>query len=308
MKIIKIDNSFQPIGEIAATTGFFDGVHSGHRYLIDQLKILAETKGLPAAVVTFSQHPKITLQTGYVPDLLNTLDEKLYQLSTTGIDYCFILDFTKELSLLDARTFIQEKLYNQLHVKQLLIGHDHRFGKNRTESFADYVKYGKACGMEIVRALELPDLHVSSTVIRKQLADRQLKEANQLLSYNYSLEGKVIAGNRLGREIGFPTANLELSDVSKVVPGTGVYAAWVYVDHQKYPGMIYIGKRPTVTNQGETRIEAHILDFSGDLYGKTLRLEFVGLIREEKQFSGLGELKKQLVKDKNDTQSVLSGK
>jgi riboflavin kinase/FMN adenylyltransferase len=195
-----------------------------------------------------------------------------------------------------------------LHVKQLLIGHDHRFGKDRTEGFADYAKYGKACGMEIVRALELPDLHVSSTVIRKQLLDRQLKEANRLLSYNYSLEGKVVAGNRLGREIGFPTANLELSDAGKVVPGTGVYATWVYAGDRKYSGMVYIGKRPTVTNQGEKRIEAHIFDFSGDLYEKTLRLEFIELIREEKQFSGLEELKRQLTTDKRNTLLALSGK
>jgi riboflavin kinase/FMN adenylyltransferase len=303
-QVIHIDSSFQSNREIAATIGFFDGVHLGHRFLIDQLKNLAEAKGLPSAIITFPQHPKITLQTGYIPKLLNTLSERMLRLSLTDIDYCYLLDFSKELSQLDARTFIQEKLSKQFHVKYLLIGYDHRFGKDRTEDFEDYVKYGRECDMEIVRALEFPVSHISSTVIRNKLMNGNLEEANRILSYNYTLRGKVVAGNQLGREIGFPTANLEV-DPDKIIPAAGVYAVRIITDLVEYTGMAYIGNRPTVTNHGEKRIEAHLFNFSGDLYGKILRLELVAFIREEKHFSGIEELKKQLAEDKKKAYSSL---
>jgi riboflavin kinase/FMN adenylyltransferase len=304
MEIIKINDSFRLKNEIAATIGFFDGVHAGHRFLIDQLNRLSAV--LPTAVITFPQHPRITLQSGYVPDLLTTLDEKLYQLSTTGIDYCFLLDFTKPVSQLSAKDFIREKLRKQMQVRQLLIGYDHRFGRNRTEDFADYVKYGEESGMKVIQARELPNAgHISSTFIRNKLSEKNLKEANRMLSYRYTLEGKVIAGNKLGREIGFPTANLEINN-NKVVPGEGIYAAWTYVENEKFPGMVYIGKRPTVLSDGEKRIEVHLLDFSGDLYGKTIRLEFVEFLRDDQYFDNFQDLRRQLILDKENTSIALA--
>ncbi|MDR3340196.1 MAG: riboflavin biosynthesis protein RibF [Candidatus Symbiothrix sp.] len=290
--------------EIAATIGFFDGVHAGHRFLIEQLKALAN--GLPSHAITFWQHPQITLQNGYNPFLLTTLDEKLYQLSTTGIDYCLLMDFTQSLSELSAGDFIRNVLRKQLQVRTLLIGYDHRFGKNRTESFPDYVRYGKECGMDVLQAMELPDatVHISSTQIRNSLSKKQIAEANRMLSYSYTLHGKVIPGNQLGRQIGFPTANLEV-EKTKMIPGEGIYAVWVYWENNQLPGMAYIGYRPSVSSFGERRIEVHLLDFSGDLYGKTLRLEFIKFLRDDQYFGSLEELSRQLSLDKENTVKAL---
>ena len=292
--------------EVAATIGFFDGVHSGHRFLIKQLRELADSAGLPAAVITFRQHPQSVLQAGYRPELLCTLDEKISLLSSLDIDFCYLIDFSKGLSQLSARTFISDVLRKKLNVEQLLIGYDHRFGKNRQEDFSDYVKYGREYGLKVVQALELPGFptHISSTLIRNKLIDGNLEEANRLLSYNYSLEGKVVEGDKLGREIGFPTANIEINDKNKVIPKGGIYAVWVHIGTAKYQGMAYIGKRPTVVLNGEQRIEAHIFDFSGDIYGETIRLEFVKFLREDKTFNNLLELKEQLFIDKENTQKV----
>jgi riboflavin kinase/FMN adenylyltransferase len=293
--------------EVAATIGFFDGVHLGHRFLIRQLKELADSEGLPSAVITFRQHPQYVLQTGYRPKLLCTPEEKINLLSALDIDFCYLIDFSKELSQLSARDFISDILRKKLGVRQLLVGYDHRFGKNRAEGFSDYVKYGQDYGLKVVQAPELPDYagHVSSTQIRNKLIEGHLEEANQLLSYNYSLEGKVIEGNKLGREIGFPTANLDISDKNKIIPQEGIYATWVHIGAAKYQGMAYIGKRPTVVSAGEQRIEVHILDFSDNIYEETLRLEFVKFLREDKTFGNLSELKGQLLVDKENTHLCL---
>jgi len=292
--------------EVAATIGFFDGVHVGHRYLIEQLRDFADSAGLPAVVITFRQHPRYVLQADYKPGLLCTLEEKTELLSSLDIDYCYLIDFSKGLSQLSARTFISDILRKKLNIKQLLIGYNHRFGKDRTEGFSDYVKYGQEYGLEVVQALELPDFptHVSSTLIRNKLTEGNLEEANRLLSYNYSLGGKVIEGNKLGRELGFPTANIEINDKNKVIPKEGIYAAWVHTGTEKHQGMAYIGKRPTVVSNGEQRIEVHILNFSDDIYGKTIRLEFVKFLREDRIFGDLSGLKEQLFIDKENTQKV----
>jgi riboflavin kinase/FMN adenylyltransferase len=288
--------------EVIATIGFFDGVHAGHRFLIEQLKNLADSSGLPSAVITFKQRPQSVLQAGYKPELLCTLEEKISLLSSLGIDICYLIDFSEELSQLSAGTFISDILRKKLNVKQLLIGYNHRFGKNRAEGFSEYVKYGREYGLKVVQALELPGFSepVSATLIRNKLMEGDLEEANRLLSYNYSLEGKVIQGNKLGREIGFPTANIEINDKNKVIPKEGVYAAWVHIGSTRYQGMAYIGKRPTVVSNGKLRIEVHILDFSDDIYGETIRLELVKFLREDKTFGNLSELKEQLNIDKEN--------
>jgi len=305
MEIITGDSSFRLYDEAAATIGFFDGVHAGHRFLLDRLKTEAAKHQLPSMVVTFTRHPKSVLQPGFQPKLLNTLDERIERLSQTGIDYCLLLDFTPPLSQLSAKEFIQKKLKEDLHIRLLLIGYNHRFGKNRAESFEDYVKYGKECGTEILRAPELPDISVSSTHIRNCLMKRNIKEADRMLSYYYRLEGKVIEGNRLGRTIGFPTANLEITDKNKIIPGDGIYAVRVYRCGKKYGGMAYIGKRPTITIHGEKRIEVNLFDFSGNLYGETLRLEFVDFLREDKHFENEEVLRQQLYADRESAVKVL---
>ena len=306
MEIISKDHFFRPDDEIAATVGFFDGVHAGHRFLLKQLKIQADVRRLPSMVITFLRHPQSVLQTGFQPELLNTFIERIERLSLSGIDYCLPVDFSQSLAQMNAKEFIQKKLKEEWHVKLLLIGYDHRFGKNRAEGFEDYVKYGKECEMEVIRALELPHISVSSTYIRNHLLGKNVKEANRMLSYFYRLEGKVIDGNHLGRKIGFPTANLEVNDKSKIIPSEGIYASRVYHKQEKYDGMVYIGKRPTVTISGEKRIEVHLFNFSGDLYGETLQLEFVEFLREDKQFESVEDLKKQLVADREAAVTVLA--
>jgi len=306
MEIINGDRLSRMNNEIAAAIGFFDGVHRGHRFLLEQLKIQAVVRQLPSAAITFFQHPQNILCPGFQPKLLNTFDERIEHLALTGIDYCSLLDFTLSLSRLSAQEFIQ-KLKEECRVGLLLIGYNHRFGKNRTEGFEDYVRYGNECGMEILQAPELPDISVSSTRIRTCLARKKVKEANQMLSYLYRLEGIVHEGNRLGRKMGFPTANLEVSDKNKLIPGEGIYAVWAYRGQKKYGGMVYIGNRPTVTIHGENRIEVHLFDFSDDLYGETLQLEFVDFLRESRHFENMEELKKQLFADREAAMMALPG-
>jgi len=306
MEIISSDHLSRLNNEIAATIGFFDGVHAGHRFLLQQLKIQADAKQLPSTIITFLHHPQNVLNPGFQPKLLSTFDERIERLSLSGIDYCLLLDFTQSLSQLSAQKFIQKKLKEEWHVNLLLIGYNHHFGKNRAESFEDYVKYGNECGMEIVQALKLPNFPVSSTRIRNYLTEKNMKEANRVLSYFYRLEGTVIEGDRFGKTMGFPTANLDISDKNKIIPGEGIYAVRVYRGLKKYEGMVYIGKRPTVTIQGEKRIEVHLFNFSGNLYGETLQLEFVEFLRESKQFENAENLKRQLFADKEAAITALS--
>ncbi|GHT39054.1 riboflavin biosynthesis protein [Bacteroidia bacterium] len=306
MEIIYINNSSRIETETAATVGFFDGVHRGHRFLIDRLKRLAADTGLKTAVITFPVHPRKVLQQDYQPKLLNTLAERLRQLASTGIDYCYVIDFTKEFSETTAPDFIQGILHNQLHLKTLLVGYDHRFGKGGTGEYAHYAAYGKACGMNVVPAEQLPekDRHTSSTAIRRLLSEGKMKEVAESLSYNYTLEGEVIHGNQMGRTIGFPTANIALDDKEKMIPQDGVYAVRVLVENENYSGMAYIGKRPTVSSAGEQRIEVNIFDFDRDIYSKRLRAEFVDFLRPDVHFDGLDALKKQLAQDRENALNV----
>ena len=306
MQIIDNDRISLLNNEVAATIGFFDGVHAGHRFLFEQLKTQANAHNLPSMVITFQQHPKSVLQFGLKPKLLNTFKEKKHRLSLSGIDYCLLLDFTESLSQLTAKEFIQKKLKEEWNVRLLLIGYDHRFGKNRAEGFEEYIKYCQECGIKIIKASELPNVSISSTHIRNCLSECKITEANRMLSYNYTLVGIVTEGNRLGKKIGFPTANLDINDKDKIIPGEGIYAAWVHWRQQKFGGMVYIGKRPTVTAFGEQRIEVHLFDFSKDLYGEELRLEFVNFLREDKKFEGVEELKKQLRADMESANAVLA--
>jgi riboflavin kinase/FMN adenylyltransferase len=299
MEIIYINDSSRIEQETVATVGFFDGVHRGHLYLINQLKISAQKTGLKTAIITFPVHPRKVLNQGYQPKLLCTFEERIQRLSSTGIDYCYVIDFTKEFSETTAQDFIREKLHAQLGVKELLVGYDHKFGKGRTNAYEDYVEYGKNCGMKIFHAekLQEKDLHISSTSIRQLLSEGKIKEVSGLLSYHYTLEGIVVQGNKLGGTIGFPTANLVLCDQDKIIPCEGVYAARISVEGKTCSGMVYIGKRPTILPEGEKRIEAHIFDFAGDIYGKRIRLELTDFLRPDRHFDSLEELQAQLVKD-----------
>lgn len=290
---------------LAATIGFFDGVHLGHRFLIGQLKEVADGRGLPSAVITFRTHPRTVLQSDYQPGLLNTWEEKLAQLATTGVDYCLVLDFTLELSRFSASEFIAGILAGTFRVKALLIGYDHRFGHGRAEGFDQYAVYGKALGMEVIRALPYGDgqAEISSSGIRRLLAAGEVRQAASLLSYLYFFKGKIVKGHQVGRTIGFPTANLSVDDPRKILPGNGVYAVWALLSGKRYKGMLSIGNRPTLGDGGNRSIEVHLLDFSGDLYGEEIEISFACKIRDNRKFPSLLALKSQLEEDRR----VVSG-
>lgn len=284
-----------------ATVGFFDGVHIGHRYLVEQLKREAGRCRLPSAVITFPVHPRKVLQKDYQPALLSGFEEKVALLATTGIDYCVVLPFTPALSELSADVFMRRILKERLHVDTLLVGYDHRFGYQRSDGFPQYEQYGRTMGIRVLQAEELlwnVNFHVSSSQIRRLLKEGRVEEANHLLSYRYTLSGKIVEGYRVGRTIGFPTANLQSWERYKVIPRLGVYAVLVSIDHTVYKGMLYIGTRPTLRTDEKISVEVNLFDFEGDLYDRTLTVTFVDYIRSDKKFDNIDQLVRQIYADK----------
>lgn len=283
----------------AATIGFFDGVHRGHRFLLEQVKEEAAGKGLCPSVITFPTHPRQVLQPDFHPQLLSTPVEKLHLLEEAGIANCILLPFTAELSRLSAKEFML-LLRTEYNVRTLVIGYDHRFGHNRLESFEDYVRYGQELDIDIVqaRAYTQENAKVSSSAIRELLSQGEVHTASRLLGYPYPLEGTVTDGYRVGRKIGFPTANLRVDHPFKLVPAEGVYAVKVEVEGQQHLGMLNIGHRPTLNNGADRSIEVHILDFAGDIYRQNIRIEFLRFLRPETKFASIEELISQIEKDK----------
>ena len=290
-----------------ATIGFFDGVHRGHQFLIAQLQEAARARGLASAVVSFRQHPRQVLHQEFQPRLLTTCQEKVERLHALGVDQCFLLDFTPALAALTAGAFMR-LLKEDYGVDALLIGYDHRFGHDRTESFADYVRYGEELGMEVVKARPylLPDGRaISSSLIRQLLTEGKVAEAKDYLGYAYRLQGTVVRGHQVGRSIGFPTANVQLEDADKLLPSDGVYAVRVKVLGSTYGGMLSIGVRPTVHNGTDRSIEVYILHFDGDIYGQFLSMELVEHTRDEVEFGSVQALAAQLGKDKQQIEEIL---
>lgn len=291
-----------------ATIGFFDGVHRGHRFLINQVKELAAKRCLSSLLVTFPVHPRKVIQSDYRPELLSTLPERKKLLTQTGADRCLMLPFTAELSKLSAYEFMRDVLQKQMQVRVLVIGYDHRFGHNRTEGFSDYCRFGKELGMEVMqaRACVMNGVHVSSSVIRSLLSEGEIKFANKCLGYRYAIEGTVVDGHKVGRTLGFPTANLSVSDPDKLIPADGVYAAFVHLGEQSYKGMLNIGRRPTLGDGTKRSIEVHLLGFSDNAYGKTIRVELADRIRDEKKFRRAEDLSAQLERDAETIERLLA--
>ena len=282
--------------QCVATIGFFDGVHRGHQCLVSQVCRLAHERCCPSLVITFDKHPRQVLQSDYIPQLLSTLTEKKALLNASGIDRLEVLPFTVELSRLTALQFMQQVLCDQLQVKTLVMGYDHRFGCGGGE-FADYVEWGRQTGIDVVLAHELEDVKVSSSRIRRFLAEGDVRQANTLLGYQYALQGVVVSGHQVGRHIGFPTANLKVQE-DKLLPAQGVYAVRVTIeDEATYDGMLCIGHRPTLNNGDELSVEANLFDFSGDLYGKKVKLMLVDRLRDEQSFPSVQALQQQLEQD-----------
>lgn len=310
MKIVTESNQLKHT-ELVAGIGFFDGVHQGHRYLINDIITHAHAEKKASAVITFREHPRKILNKNSNFSLLNDLQEKIDLLSTTNIEYCILLDFTEEISLFSAKQFLKY-LYTDFNVRSLIIGYDHRFGHNRAENFDQYVLYGKQLNMKIIKSAQYTTIEgnkISSSIIRKLISeDGNVNDAMKLLSYPYSLKGYVVKGHQIGRKLGFPTANLELTNKKeKVIPRPGVYAVQVKTDNgDMYKGMLNFGKRPTVKNGNNYTIEVHLFDYEGDLYNHNLEVFFLYFMRPEKQFDSLDNLKEQLQKDKEQAKSLLS--
>lgn len=297
-----------PWDKCVATVGFFDGVHGGHRFLLNEVQTEARLKQSIAVVVTFNEHPRKILKSDFQPRLLTTLDEKLELMKTTGVDACVVLDFTKELSQLTAQEFIKTILYEHLHVKTLFVGHDHRFGHNREEGFEEYFNYGKVLGMNVIRAEQFVldgGEHFSSSQIRKALSVGDILLANTLLTYPYVFTGMVTGGYKNGRKIGFPTANIVFENKEKIIPATGVYAVYVYVKGKQYKGMMNIGYRPTFSADNALSMEVHIIEFEADIYDQKVKIECMFRIRDELKFNGVDELIAQLKKDKEMVNNLL---
>ncbi len=300
MKFIE-EKDTSEIKPCAATIGCFDGVHQGHRFLISQVCREARKEHLKSAIISFPIHPRQIMQSDYRPQLLSCIEQKAELISCIEGDYCILLPFTKELSKLTARQFMQ-LLYDKCNVRALVIGYDHRFGHNRAETFDDYCRYGKGIGIKVIKAEPLKDEDsgnfISSSAIRKLLMDGNVTAANRFLGYRYYIDGTVKGGHRIGRTIGFPTANIEPSCQDKLVPASGVYAVKTYIDGNSYRGMLNIGYRPTINNGTNISIEVHIIGFDSDIYNHRIRIEFMERIRPEIKFNSLEELTRQLGKDK----------
>lgn len=279
-----------------ATIGFFDGVHCGHRYLLSELRREARALALEPLIVTFRQHPREILHSDFVPRLLMTPDERLAMLLAQGIRQVRMLDFAA-IQHWNKERFLTY-LHNELDVTALLLGYDHRFGSDGNSDYENYQAAAVKTGVRLLRSTQHKEAgqHVSSTEIRRLLSEGDIEAANRLLGYPYRMEGHIISGKQIGRTIGFPTANIALPDIHKLIPKSGVYAVEVVLNGITHKGLLNIGTNPTVGGMEQT-LEVHVLDFDGDLYGKPICVYLHRYLRPEQKFDSLEALKRQIVQD-----------
>ena len=318
MEIIRNIEKTRMVVKCAATIGVFDGVHAGHRQVIKHLVSTSRFPHLASMVITFDRHPRLTTQ-----------EEKEREIERLGVDFLVVLPFTKEIAQLSARDFMAQILKEKLNVKSLQIGYDNRFGHDRTEGFDDYWRYGQELGINVYHGVKLSfqdyDFAICSSNIRSLLADDgDIETATIMLEHPYQLSGKVMPGEHIGHQLGFPTANIEPDDPFKVIPAAGVYAVWAQVADQTtlnrrllhedaiaysggevMPAMMNIGTRPTFEGRNRT-LEVNILDFDGNLYGKTILITFVARLREERKFESPEALARQLEEDRKATERCLA--
>ncbi len=293
-----------------AAIGFFDGVHLGHRFLIDQLRAEAARRGAKSVAVTFEEHPRLALSGAhYWPELLTPNNEKLRLLALTGADYCAMLHFDHAMSMLTSAEFMEQVLKSGLGVQCLMVGYDHRFGSDLSSGFATYVRQGKDLGIDVLRLrpYDVGELRVSSSAVRRFLAAGNVETARLCLGRPYLLEGEVVQGRHAGTLMGYPTANLQPLCTEQIVPGRGVYAVRAEVDGFTYMAMLNIGWRPTMDNGDDQTVEAHLLDYDGgDLYGKRVKVYFYQRVRDERRFASVQDLQAQLAVDADTVRDILS--
>ena len=307
MKIFHSINEFHSDKKTIVTLGTFDGVHIGHTEILKKLTQNTHDGEFESTVLTFFPHPRTVLQGKSDLKLLNTINEKISLLENIGIENLIIHPFDEKFADLSAEEFAKTILVDQLQVQKIIIGYDHRFGKNRTADINDLITFGTQFGFEVeqISAQEIDAISISSTKIRNALELGDIDLANQYLGYSYFLSGTVVKGKQLGRTIGFPTANIELDEDYKLVPKNGVYIVCAKIDNQLVNGMMNIGFNPTVEGKNKT-IEVHLFDFNSDLYNHKIKISILHPIRSEQKFESVTVLKQQLIKDKEFSIQYLS--
>lgn len=310
MKIYHSLDDFSPLQFGVVTSGTFDGVHLGHQKILSRLREIAHKHVGETVVITFWPHPRTILKPNEPGlKLLNTFEEKAQLLRKYGVQHLLRIPFTKEFSQITSVEFITQILVNRIGTRKLVIGYDHRFGKNREGSFEQLKLNGPTFGFDVeeISRHDIDNVGVSSTKIRQALGAGDVETANHFLGEPYPLSGRVIKGDKLGRVLGFPTANIDLDSHDKLVPAEGIYAVTVAHESSTYGGMLYIGNRPTVDGSKRS-IEVNIFNFDKEIYGETLRINFHKLLRADARFNDLESLKQQLKKDKEAALAALQSR
>lgn len=299
MKLFHSINDFQSTKKTILTLGTFDGVHIGHKKILERITQNTENGKYESLVLTFFPHPRMVLQEKSEIRLLNTIDEKINLLEATGIENLVVHPFNESFSRLTAEEFVRTILVEKFQIQKIIIGHDHRFGRNRTANIDDLIAFGIEYGFEVeqISAEEIQDVSVSSTKIRKALNEGNMALANEYLGYSYFLNGTIVKGKQLGRTIGFPTANIQIEEDYKLIPKIGVYVVRAVVNNETVFGMMNIGFNPTVNGEKQT-IEVHLFNFDKDIYDQKIEVSLLHYIREEQKFSSVDALKAQLDQDK----------
>ena len=303
---IKTALDYKILSNSVVTIGTFDGVHIGHKKIIKRLIKIAKQENLQAVVLTFFPHPRMVVQNDTTIKMLNTIDEKTKLLEAEGIDHLVVKKFTKEFSRLSAQEYVRDLLVETLHVKHIIIGYDHHFGRNRTANINDLKAFGEIYNFKVteISAQEIDEVTVSSTKIRKALLEGDLKTANTFLGYNFMLSGTVVKGKGIGKQLDYPTANISIEESYKLIPKNGVYVVKAKIDDAVVFGMMNIGTNPTVEGKVQS-IEVHFFNFSNDIYGLQLEVEILERLRDEHKFDSLDELKAQLSKDQKNSKQYL---
>ena len=306
MKIVKNIANFSTDEKTFVTIGTFDGVHFGHQKILEKLVSEAKEAGKKAILLTFFPHPRMVLQKNATIELLNTIDERAKLLEKTGLDYLIIHPFDKAFSKTTALEFVKEILVNTFNISKLIIGYDHHFGKNREGNIKQLTEYSHLYDfiVEEIPAQDIDDVSVSSTKVRRALANGNLKTANNYLGYNFMLNGFVVNGKKIGGTIGYPTANIDIKEAYKLIPKVGVYVVKSFIENKTVYGMMNIGNRPTVNGKHQT-IEVHFFDFERDLYGKNFKIELIYFLRDEHKFDSLDSLILQLKQDEQASRNYI---
>ncbi|QLC67040.1 bifunctional riboflavin kinase/FAD synthetase [Flavobacterium sp. LPB0248] len=307
MKLFHSINDFQSTKKTILTLGTFDGVHIGHKKILERITQQTENGKYESLVLTFFPHPRMVLQEKSEIRLLNTIDEKIKLLEATGIENLVVHPFNESFSRLTAEEFVRTILVEKFQIQKIIIGHDHRFGRNRTANIDDLIAFGLEYGFEVeqISAEEIQDVSVSSTKIRKALNEGNMALANEYLGYSYFLNGTIVKGKQLGRTIGFPTANIQIEEDYKLIPKIGVYVVKAIVNGETVFGMMNIGFNPTVNGEKQT-IEVHLFNFDKDIYDQKIEVSLLHYIREEQKFGSLDALKAQLNQDQTDSLAFIN--